>query len=60
MNSVVAITNTTLVQSNYYDNFSYFYGYGFGNNDGNNNGQSYEEQSAGSGIIVEQTTQNCL
>ena len=51
MNSVVAITNTTLVQSNYYDNFSYFYGYGFGNNDGNNNGQSYEEQSAGSGIV---------
>ena len=60
MNSVVAITNTTLVQSNYYDNFSYFYGYGFGNNDGNNNGQSYEEQSAGSGIIVEQTDTELL
>ena len=46
MNSVVAITNTTLVQSNYYD--------------GNNNGQSYEEQSAGSGIIVEQTDTELL
>lgn len=58
MNSVVAITSTTLVQSNYYDNFSYFFGYGYGY-DGKNSSE-YEEQAAGSGIIIEQTDSELL
>lgn len=54
MPAIVAITSTTLVESNYYDDFSWFFGYD------NNQGQGYEEQGAGSGIIIEQTDTELL
>jgi serine protease Do len=60
--SVVAITSTTLVENSYsyYDDIFERY---FGSSNGNSNsqgGQTYEEQAAGSGIIVDQTDTELL
>lgn len=58
MPSVVAITSKTLVeQSNNYadDIFDYYFG-----NGGGNENKSYEQEAAGSGIIVDQTDTELL
>lgn len=58
MPSVVAITSKTLVeQSNSYadDIFDYYFG-----NGGGNGNKSYEQEAAGSGIIVDQTDTELL
>ena len=56
--SIVAITSTTMVESsyNYYNDFFDYY---FGGGD-NRGGETYEAQSAGSGIIVDQTDTELL
>ena len=54
MPSVVAITSKTLVESNGY---SSIYDYYFG---GGNKSQKYEQEAAGSGIIVDQTDSELL
>ena len=55
MPSVVAITSKTLIESNSYDSI---YDYYFGG--GNNRKQTYEQEAAGSGIIVDQTDTELL
>lgn len=55
--SIVAITSTTMMESSY-DYYDDFFEYYFGG--GNEGGQSYETQSAGSGIIVDQTDTELL
>ena len=57
MPSIVAITSTTVMQSNNYDSI---YDYYFGGGDGNSKGSTYEQQAAGSGIIVDQTDSELL
>lgn len=57
MPSVVAITSTTLVESNYYGDDFFDYYFGGGNQDKK---KSYEEQAAGSGIILDQTDSELL
>lgn len=59
MPSVVSITNvaTTEVQSQYSDFFSQ-YGYGTGN--GSGNGGTYEQESSGSGIIIDKNDTELL
>lgn len=53
MPSIVAITSTTLVeQSNSNDIFDYYFGEGGSGNNNGNQKQTYEQQAAGSGIIV--------
>lgn len=55
MPSVVAITSKTLIESNGYDSIYDFY---FGG--GNSGRQKYEQEAAGSGIIVDQTDTELL
>lgn len=55
MPSVVAITSKTLIESNSYDSI---YDYYFGG--GNNRKQTYEQEAADSGIIVDQTDTELL
>lgn len=57
--SIVAITSTTMMQSsqNYYDDFFEYY---FGGGGSDRGGETYEAQSAGSGIIVDQTDTELL
>ena len=57
MPSIVAITSTTVMQSNNYDSI---YDYYFGGGDGNSKGSTYKQQAAGSGIIVDQTDSELL
>ena len=59
MPSVVAITSKTLVESNDYENqiYNYFFGGGNGQEKGDN---AYEQEAAGSGIIIDQTDTELL
>ncbi len=59
MPSIVAITSTTLVE-NAYDYYDDVFNYYFGGGSRGNEDQTYEEQAAGSGIIVDQTDTELL